>query len=95
MRQMSRRMEMMHLTIGCTWLVDPLICITCSLKNNAFSVLHYVMVTLHYSRLHQVEMFSAPGTMAHGSIRLPPHIFARLLIGKNSHGFLNILIFVQ
>ena len=32
-----------------TLLVDSLFCITCSLENNAFSVLHYVLkVTLHY-----------------------------------------------
>ena len=47
---------------------DPLICITCSLESNAFFVLHYVMVALHYSMLHRFQMFSAPGTIAHGSI---------------------------
>ena len=57
------------------WLVDSLICITCSLKNNAFSVLHYIMVALHYSTLPRFEIFSAPGTILHGSIRLPPHTF--------------------
>ena len=59
-----------------TRLVDSLICITCSLENNAFSVLHYVMVALHYSMLHRFEIFSAPGTIAHGSIRLPPRSLA-------------------
>ena len=44
MRQISRRMEMIHPTMG--WrryeqrLVDSLIRIMCSLENNAFSVLH-------------------------------------------------------
>ena len=36
-----------------TWLVDSLFCVTCSLENNAFSVLDYVIkVTLHYYMLH-------------------------------------------
>ena len=48
-----------------TRLVDSLICITCLLENKAFSVLHYVM-------LHRFEIFSAPGTVVHGSIKLPP-----------------------
>ena len=55
-----------------TRLVDSLICITCSLKNNELSVLHYVInVALHYWVLHRFEIFSAPGTIALGSIRLP------------------------
>ena len=57
-------------------LVDSLICITCSLENNAFFVPHYVMLALHYSMLHRFEIFSAPGTIAHGSIRLPPRSLA-------------------
>ena len=56
-------------------LVDSLICITCALENNALSVLHYVMAALHYSMLHRFEIFSAPGIIAHGSIRL--------LVGNN------------
>ena len=40
-----------------TRLVDSLICTTCSLENNVFSVLHYVMVALHYSTLHRFEIF--------------------------------------
>ena len=59
-----------------TRLVDSLIFITCSLENNAFSGLHYVMVALHYSMLHRFEIFSALGTIAHGSIRLPPRSLA-------------------
>ena len=59
-----------------TRLVDSLIRITCLLENNAFSVLHYVMVALHYSMLHRFEIFSAPGTIVHGSISLPPHSLA-------------------
>ena len=83
MRQISRRMEMIHPTIG--WrrdehgthkhahgsCMDSLICITCSLENNAFSVLHYVMVALNYTMLHRFEILSAPGTIEHG-YRLPP-----------------------
>ena len=58
-----------------TRLVDSLFFITCSLENNAFSVLHYVIsVALHY--LHRFEIFAAPGTIAHGSIRLPPRSLA-------------------
>ena len=80
MRQISRRMEIIHpiedwLKTGWaresqtrTRLVDSLICIRCSLESNAFSVLHYVMVTLHYSMFHRFEMFYASGTIAHGSI---------------------------
>ena len=51
-----------------------------------FSILYYVFsrkqfilcsalrtsVALHYSMLHRFEIFSTPGTIAHGSIRLPP-----------------------
>ena len=44
--------------------------------------MHYVMVAIHYSMLHRFENFSAPGTIAHGSIRLPPRVFARLLDGN-------------
>ena len=54
-----------------TGVEDVLICITCSLENNAFFVMHYVInVALHYYMLHRFEIFSAPGTIAHGSIRL-------------------------
>ena len=55
-----------------TRLVDSLFCIKCSLENNALSVLHCVMAALHYSMLHRFKIFSVPGTIAHGSIRLPP-----------------------
>ena len=57
--------------------MDSLICTTSSLENNAFSVLHYVIVALHYSTLHRLEIFSAPGTIAHGSIRQPPRRLAK------------------
>ena len=44
----------------------------CTRKQYAFSVLHYVVsVALLYSMLHRLEVFSAPGTIAHCSIRLP------------------------
>ena len=60
-----------------TRLVDSLFCSTCSLGNNAFSALRYVIsVALHYSMLHRLVIFSAPGTIAHGSIRLPPRSLA-------------------
>ena len=40
-------------------------------QQHAFSVLNYVIsVVLHYSMLHRFEIFSAPGTIAHCSIRL-------------------------
>ena len=83
MRQVWRRMEMIHMTIG--WRRDE--CGThkdtqtargfsdlyqCSLESNAFSVPHYVTAALHYSMLHRFKIFSALGTIAHGSIRLPP-----------------------
>ena len=43
-----------------TRLVNYLFCITCSLENNAFSVLHYVIkVTLHYYMLHRFENHSS------------------------------------
>ena len=52
-------------------------CITCLLKNNVFSVLHYITnVALHYYMLHQSKIFSAPGTIAHVSIRLSPRSLA-------------------
>ena len=44
-------------------------------RNNAFSVLHHIMVALHYSTLHRFKIFSGPGTIAHSSIRFPPHSF--------------------
>ena len=51
-------------------------CITYSLENNAFSVLHYVIAALQYSTLHRFEIVSAPGKIALGSIRLPPRSLA-------------------
>ena len=51
--------------------------ITCSLVNNAFSVLHYVIkVTLHYLIRYIDSGFILLGTFAHGYIRLPPRSFA-------------------
>ena len=44
----------------------------------AFSVLCCVMVALHYSMLHRFKIFSAPGAITHGSIRLPPHSLVSL-----------------
>ena len=46
---------------------------TCSLENNAFSVLHYVIkVTLNYLMLHRFEIHSALELFAHGFIMLSP-----------------------
>ena len=43
-----------------TRLVNYLFCITCSLENNAFSVLHYIIkVTLHYYMLHRFKNHSS------------------------------------
>ena len=51
----------------------------CSLENNAFSDLNYVIsVALHYYMFHRFDIFSAPGIIAHGSIRLPPRSLASL-----------------
>ena len=51
---------------------------TCSLENNAFSVLHNVInVTLHYPMLHRFEIHSqCLGTFAHGFIMLLPRSLA-------------------
>ena len=39
--------------------MDSLLCITCSLENNAFSVLHYVIkVTLHFETHSALEVLS-------------------------------------
>ena len=57
-----------------TRIVDSLLCITCSLGNNAFSVLHYfIKVTLHHLMLHRFEIHSALGLSRKAlSVRLPP-----------------------
>ena len=57
----------------CTWLVDSLICITCSLENNGFSVQHCAInIALRNYMLHWFKIFSAPGIIVHGSTRLLP-----------------------
>ena len=59
--------------------VDSLSCITCSLENNAFSVLHYVIkVNLHYLMLHRVEIHSALELSRTALLynRLPPRSLA-------------------
>ena len=49
-------------------LVDSLFCITCSLENNASSVLHYVIkVTLHHLMLHRFEIHSAYSFITEGA----------------------------
>ena len=63
-----------------TRLMHSLICLTCLLENNAFSVLHYVMVASHYSRYTSEQhtytfsdlergetMLARSGELRHGS----------------------------
>ena len=53
---------------------------TCSLENNAFSVLHYIIkVTLHYLVLHRFEIHSALELWRTALLCCP---FARLLVGN-------------
>ena len=66
-----------------------LICITCSLENNAFSVLHYVMVASHYSMLHRLEIFSTPGTIA--QIVLTKYIQCWAAVLCNNHSIIGAL----
>ena len=90
------RMETIHPTIG--WrrdvhgthkhahgsCMDSLICITCSLENNAFSVLHYVMVALHYS-VTLIRDFFCPWKnhpRFYQAAALQPRVFARLFVGN-------------
>ena len=58
-------------------LVDSLFCITCSLENNAFSVLHYVIkVTLHYyNYVTSIRDSFCLGTFAHFFIRFDSALF--------------------
>ena len=85
MRQISRRMEMIHPTIESqkrTRLVDisdlhhvfaRKQCILCpALRHSCLTLLHVT----------SFRDFFYPGTIAHSSIRLPPRIFARLLVGN-------------
>ena len=77
MRQMSRWMEMIHQTIG--WRRD---------EHGTDKHAHGSWILWSVSRvrsktkhslscmLHRFEIFSAPGTIAHGSIRLPPRSLA-------------------
>ena len=58
-------------------------------QNNALSVLYYVIyVAFHNYMLHGFEIFSAPGTIAHGSIRLPPRSLASSYYAFNPSLFL-------
>ena len=53
----ERRLQVSHVSIRAC---DSLFCIMCSLKNNAFSVLHYVIkVTSYYLMLHRFKIHSA------------------------------------
>ena len=83
MRQISRRMETIHPTIGWrrdehgthkhaqgSWILWS-VSRVCSKTMDSLSCI----MSLHYSMLHRFEIFSAPGTITHGSIRLPPHSF--------------------
>ena len=77
MRQISRRMKMIHPTIG--WRPDEhgthkhahgswILLSVSRVRSKTMHSLHYIMAALHYSMLHRFETFSAPGTTAHGSI---------------------------
>ena len=58
---------------------------TCSIENNAFSVLHYVIkVTLHYLMLHRFEIHSPLELRArlYKVAAWQPRVFARLLVGN-------------
>ena len=82
MPQISRRMEMIHPTIGgmSTGLTNTHIARGFSDLYHVFArkqcilcpVLRHVCITL----LHRFEIFSSPGTIAHCSIRLPPRNLA-------------------
>ena len=84
MRQIWRRIEMIHLTIGWrrdergthnhthgSWILWSVSNVRSKTMHSLFCI-YYVMAALHYSMLHRFKIFSAPGTIAHGSIRLPP-----------------------
>ena len=64
-----------------TRLVDSLICIRCLLENNAFSVLHYVVVALHYSMLHRFCPWNNRARL-YQAVASQPRVFARLLFGN-------------
>ena len=84
MRQISRRMEMIHPTIG--WRRDEhgtqkhahdswsLWSVSLVRSKTMYSL--SCMVALHYPMLHRFKIFSAPGTIPHGSIRLLPRSLA-------------------
>ena len=69
-----------------TRLVDSLICITCSLENNAFSVLHCVMVALHYSMFNtSIRDFFCPWNnraWLYQAAASQPRVFAKLLVSN-------------
>ena len=57
---------------------------TCSLENNALSVLHYVIkVTLHYLMLHRFEIhgLELSRTTLFSAATWQPCVFARLFVG--------------
>ena len=63
MRQISRRMEMIHPTIGQDGMSTGLTnthTARGSLENNGFSLLYYIMVALHSSMLHRDSRFFLP-----------------------------------
>ena len=88
MRQIWRRMEMIHPTIGwrrdetgthkhaheswILWSVSRVRSKTMHSLSCITSWLPYITLCL----IHRFEIFSAPGTIAHGSIRLPPRSLA-------------------
>ena len=71
-------------------LVDSLFCITCSLENNASSVLHYVIkVTLHHLMLHRFEIHSAYSFITEGAQLLAAYV--SILLSIVSYGFLSLV----
>ena len=96
MRQTSRRMKMIHPTIGWrrdehgthkhahgSWILWSVSCV-CS---ETMHSLHYVTVALHYSMLHRFKIF-LPLEQSHTALLAAtsePCVFARLLIANNSH----------
>ena len=88
MRQISRRMEIIHPKIGWrrdehgthkhahgSWILWSVSRVRSKTMHSLFCIaswLPYITLCL----IHRFEIFSAPGTIAHGSIRLPPRSLA-------------------
>ena len=92
MRQISRRMEMIHPTIG--WRRDEhgthkhargswILCSVSRVRSKTMQSLFCITSWLPYIILFtSIRDFFAPGTIVHRSIRLPPRVFARVLVGN-------------